>query len=213
MTRPQMMNVHFAEHDTVFEIQHVNDMVDEEFFATFHTEEELGAMREECKRMVKLIDMGRHISNGKAVFDIRGLEAHTKEHLKRSNELRDTLYESIHSVQSFQGSHGDKLCRLLAQLSRRVSAISTEIALTMAKEDERAVRQQKSRRSTSRRASMVSQRSTKSVSRFDTKDTQKLSQDSPVSVQLGIGGIIRRERSIDSIFGHTSPLDVIVSRE
>jgi len=119
-------------------------MDDEVVASIFFTSEEFRAIKKETKTLVRMMEEGLHISNGKASFDTRGLEAHTREYKKRSRELRHTLYDSIHAAQnSQQDCWGDDeqedSSDLIAPLSRHISAISTELALATAKEDARAV--------------------------------------------------------------------------
>ena len=137
--------IRFADHDTVFEITHLNDMDDEVVASVFFTSEELRAIKSETKTLVRMMEEGLHMANGKASFDTRGLEAHTKTYKKRSRELRYTLYDSIHAAQNSQqdcwgDAEQEDSCDLIAPLSRHISAISTELALATAKEDARAAR-------------------------------------------------------------------------
>jgi hypothetical protein len=140
----QQPRIQFADHDTIHEVTHLNDMEDEEVASAFYTKEELRAIKKESKTLVRMMEEGLHISNGKELFDTRGLEAHTKEYKRWSRELRYTLYDSIHAAQSSQhdcwGGEQDDSSDLIAPLSRQISAISTELALATAKEDSCAAR-------------------------------------------------------------------------
>jgi hypothetical protein len=141
------LKVQFANHDTVHYIKHLNDMEDDEVFSVFFTVAERKAMRDECMTLARIIDEGLHVSGGKEVFDTRGLEAYTRQYARRSRELRDTIYGSIHAVQDAKDDcwgDGD-VSEIIANLSRQVSAISRGIAAANAKDDARAIRSKKSR--------------------------------------------------------------------
>jgi hypothetical protein len=147
----QTPRIRFADHDTVHEVTHLNDMEDEEVSSAFYTKEELRAIKKESKTLVRMMEEGLHISNGKELFDTRGLEAHTKEYKRWSQELRYTLYDSIHAAQSSQhdcwGGEQEDSSDLIAPLSRNISAISSELALATAKEDSCAARPSRKHRS------------------------------------------------------------------
>ena len=143
----QTLKVQFANQDTVHHIKHLNDMEDDEVFSVFFTVAERKAMRNECMALARMIDEGLHVSGGKEVFDTRGLEAYTRHYTRRSRELRDTIYGSIHAVQdSKDDCWGDgDASEIIAHLSRQVSAISRGIATANAKDDARAIHSKKSR--------------------------------------------------------------------
>ena len=137
----QTPKVQFANHDTIYQIEHLNDMEDDEVFSVFFTVAERKAMRDECMTLARMIDEGLHISDGKELFDTRGLEAYTRQYARRSRELRDTIYGSIHAVQDSQEDcwgDGDA-SEIISHLSRQVSAISRGIATANAKDDARAI--------------------------------------------------------------------------
>jgi hypothetical protein len=184
--RRKALNIQFADHDTVYEIQHVNDMNDEELSAVFWSEAELQELRQDCRALVSMIDEGLHIWNGKELFDIRGLQAHSKTYTRRAHKLRDSLYHLINAVQGSALMEDDVSIRI-AQLSRRVSAISTEIALATAMEDHRAVRSTDFQRSSEPRDEASSSMS---------KETQAIRLDSP-QMQIQRAPRIIRRRTID----------------
>ena len=140
----QTPRIRFADHDTVYEVTHLNDMDNEEVSSAFFTATELRAIKNETKTLVRLMEEGLHISDDEELFDTRGLEAHTKKYKRWSKELRYTLYDSIHAAQSSQqdcwGDEKEDSSDLIAPLSRHISAISTELALATAKKDAHAVR-------------------------------------------------------------------------
>jgi hypothetical protein len=208
----QAPKVQFADHDIVYEIPHVNDMYDEEISAVFLTVGELRALREECKTLVRMIDDGLHVFDGKELFDTRGLEAHTQEYTRRASELRDNLYDSIHAAQCFQDAWGEDASDAIAQLSREVSAISTEIARATAKEDARAVRSKKTHRSSQRKPN-------KSAASSPSKGSKLYMSNAPrtpfiPSSQLGFQ-ISRKDIRQQGIFDEilAQALDVIIDAQ
>jgi len=142
MSSQAARQVQFTTNDTVHEIRHINDMDDEEFHAVFFSVQERRAMRQDCNDLVRTIDQGLHILDGKEVFDTRGLMSHTKSNLRRSRELRDVLYGSILTVQ-LSDCHGwgnrEDSCDYIAQLSRDVTASSKGKALATAMQDAQEV--------------------------------------------------------------------------
>jgi len=65
----QGRKVHFTKNNTIHEIRHINDMDDEEFHAVFFSVGERRAMRHDCDDLIRTIDEGLHILEGKEVFD------------------------------------------------------------------------------------------------------------------------------------------------
>jgi len=116
----QVSKVQFSDHDTVHEIQNVKDMEEKDFSAVYFTVDELRSLRDECKTLVRMIDEGLHLSpSGKQLFDTRGLENQTKANKRKTRELRDSLYDSIHATQRGSDGWGDSdTTDALAMMSR-----------------------------------------------------------------------------------------------
>jgi len=137
----QTRKVHFTKNDTIHEIRHINDMDDEEFHAVFFSVGERRTMRHDFQDLIRTIDEGLHIIEGQEVFETRGLMSHTKDNLRRSRELRDTLYGSILAAQRSDDGWGnlEDSCDSIAKLSRNVTAISKGKALATARQDAQEV--------------------------------------------------------------------------
>lgn len=134
-------SVHFADHDCVVEIPHINDMSDEEIQGQYMSQNELQAIREQCKAYVRLMDEGLHMSKGKPRFCTRGLDQHIKAYTSQAQEVRDCIYDSVFSVQSLQETTPcSDLSDLMAKVSRRFSIISVQQACALAEADARSVR-------------------------------------------------------------------------
>ena len=122
------LNVTFAEYDDVAEIPHINDMSDEEFDAVYYSEEELHAIRTECKELVRMINK-KHISiQGKCV---RGLDQHTAEYSKWRKQIRTRIYDAVFEVQDNQEIlvvQGTEVSELIARISRQYSSPSASAA-------------------------------------------------------------------------------------
>lgn len=140
MTSQQRRNVHFADHDSVVEIPHINDMTDEEVEGQYMSQNELQAIREQCKVYVRMIDEGLHMRKGKAKFCTRGLDQHIKAYTSQAQEVRDCIYDSVFSVQSLQATADSDLSELIAKVSRRLSIVSVQQAYTIAEFDARSAR-------------------------------------------------------------------------
>ena len=106
------------------EIQHVNDLPDEEIRNTWYTPEEYAAMKTEIKVTLVLAEMGELFGEESAQYCMRGLECRTKRgsQLRKTNRLNSieaVLYEQ--SRQFYQGSLAspEELARVYMDITYR----------------------------------------------------------------------------------------------
>ena len=118
--------VHFGDYDDVFEIIHLDDMDDDEFYDSYYSREELKAIRCECISLVK------QMNNNKQDFDenlcVRGLDRHTSEYTTWRKEIQGLLYETVFEAQAHLESKGIYSPELIAELCEKYSSEMVEAA-------------------------------------------------------------------------------------
>ncbi len=90
--------VHFAYHDSILEIPHINDMSDWEINDRYLSSSELEAIRNECKICVRIMDANQE---QKAICT-RGLNEHKFMKTSQMQGIRDDIYDSVFLVQTLQ---------------------------------------------------------------------------------------------------------------
>ena len=179
MSPQHRRNVHFADHDSVVEIPHINDMSDEEVEGQYMSQTELQSIREQCKVYVRMIDEGLHMYKGKAKFCTRGLDQHIHAYTSQAQEIRDCIYDSVFSVQELQETADADLSELIAKVSQRLSIVSVQQACAIAEADARSVRVTRVAKSSSRRC-----QSARSVPKTKVSSTMRRKQ-MPIMDTLG----------------------------
>jgi hypothetical protein len=131
--------VRFASHEEIIEIRHVGDLTDEEIYNIWESRESLKLIREQCKLLVYMIEKQAYPFKGDGVngYPIRGLEVHTRAYNEKREKLQNLIYETIHTIQAY--NQRIDVADLLAQLCSKISSLSVQAALEIAKSDHQAV--------------------------------------------------------------------------
>lgn len=94
--------VTFLPHDQVHEIPNFSELSEEEFRAVYMTREEMGAIHDECWRLVDLMNQGVEWEDTPG-FSKRGLVDLKDESVERRRRMRDQAYKIVFGVQKFHG--------------------------------------------------------------------------------------------------------------
>ncbi len=119
--RRQRNGVRFADYDEVVKIPHINDMTQEEIDDSYMSDDELRAIRHECKALVRMIDAG---DEDLGDVCLRGLDQHTPEYSRLRKVTQEQVYDAIFGVQSYQVFKGVSAPELMAELCRKCSSPS-----------------------------------------------------------------------------------------
>lgn len=128
----QPRNVDFAPYDEVFEIPHIDDLLDDEIDNVWMTPEDGSKIREECKSIVVM--MNDESENLKDV-ETRGLEQHAMAYTEQRRAIKHLLYEAVDRIQNFQVEKGVEVSHLIAELCQKISATSVTAAQLTARHD------------------------------------------------------------------------------
>lgn len=116
--------VRFSDFDDIFEIVHVNDLTDEEYFDSYFTTEELGSIRSECMSIVNRMDIKDDLGD----MCVRGLDHHTEEYDSWRKQIRNNLREAVLEAQELLHARGILAPEMLAELSQKFSVELVEAA-------------------------------------------------------------------------------------
>ena len=109
-------NLRFAKYDEVYEIEHINDMSDDEIDSCYMSPEESKAIRLECRNLVEklnsdpygmfLNDQGFEHIPKRSIY--RGLEKHCKKVASKTTAIQDEMYDIVFALQEMQFQHPDQ---------------------------------------------------------------------------------------------------------
>ena len=121
-------SVKFADYDDVYEIQHIDDITDEELNALYLSADERKAIQLDCLSIVHKVD-NCDIGFDDTTHCVRGLEFQTAEYIKWRKGIQKQLYAVVFEAQAFN-SQGIIRCtpELISELCQEYSSESVEAA-------------------------------------------------------------------------------------
>ena len=122
-------NLRFAKYDEVYEIEHINDMSDDEIDSCYMSPEESKAIRLECRNLVEklnadpygmfLNDQGFEHIPKRSIY--RGLEKHCKKVASKTTEIQNEMYDIVFALQELQYQQGQDYTELIAKRCSKIT--------------------------------------------------------------------------------------------
>jgi hypothetical protein len=113
--------VSFIEFDQIYEVDHIDDMPEQQVSAIYASREELAAIRSRCKLYIEAMNNG---VDSNETDSLRGLEGYAPVNTRKRLFLRSQVYDSVDEMQAFQDKTGLDVSDMMSQICEKFSKSS-----------------------------------------------------------------------------------------
>eukprot|EP00934_Nitzschia_sp_Nitz4_P003375 Nitzschia sp. Nitz4//scaffold83_size84149//58255//58830//NITZ4_005180-RA/size84149-processed-gene-0.37-mRNA-1//1//CDS//3329558965//3365//frame0 len=132
-------SVRFCDDNKVIETLHIKDMEEQEIDASWHSYEELRAMKMDCVSLVGMLEdeeLAAMLDDDDDEFCLRGLKEQSGSNRERKCNTRKQLYKEVFDIQQASNeSDHNETHELIAEASRRTTSQEMEAALELGRAD------------------------------------------------------------------------------